>query len=339
MRTLKWVAYAFGGLIALLIVALLLVVAFVNPNAYKDRIIREVRTTTGRDLALPGDIKLSVFPWVALKLGPASLGNPAGFPDNNFVSFQQANLRVKVLPLLHGELEVGKIVLDGLDLNLEKNGVGKGNWEDFGQPAAQAPQTTQANAPTSLRSLAGVELTSSRIRYGAVSLENVTLSIGAASAAATVPVRFSFEIHRSVPAAPITVAASLQALIDVADKRYGLHDVSMSGEIKQSGAQGAVAWKFAAPSLDVDLGAQTLTAAAFSASFATAQLTGSLAGLHITDAPQFSGAVKLDSMAPRTFMTQVGMTAPTLRDPHTLATLAFSSQYRYGGNAVHLDQL
>jgi AsmA protein len=341
MRSLKLVAYAIGGLVALVLVALLLASLFVNPNAYKDRIIREVKTTTGRDLALPGDIKLSVFPWVALKLGPASLGNPAGFPDNNFVSFQQANLRVRVLPLLHGELEVGKIVLEGLDLNLEKNGAGKGNWEDFGRPAAQAaqPPATQTAAPTSLRSIAGVELKSSRIRYGTVSLENVNVSIGAASTAAMVPVQFGFEIHPGPQAAPITVAASLQALIDVADKRYGLHDLSMSGEVRQSAGRPAVSWKFAAPSVDVDLGAQTLTAAAFSAAFASVQLAGSLKGAQITDAPAFVGAVRLDAMSPRTLMTQLGMTPPTLRDPHTLTSLAFSSQYRYGGNAVHLDQL
>ena len=35
----------------------------VNPNDYKDRIVRAVRTSTGRELTLPGDIKLSVFPW------------------------------------------------------------------------------------------------------------------------------------------------------------------------------------------------------------------------------------------------------------------------------------
>ena len=341
MRALKLVAYAIGGLVALVVVAILLVAVFVNPNAYKDRIIRAVKTTTGRDLALPGDIKLSVFPWVALKLGPASLGNPAGFPDNDFVSFKQADVRVRVLPLLHGELEVGKIVLEGLDLNLEKNGVGKGNWEDFGQPAAQAPQppATPTGAPTSLRSLAGVELKGSRIRYGAVSLQNVNITIGAASASATVPVQFGFEVHPSAQAAPITVEASMQAVIDVADKRYGVHDLSMSGEVQQSGGRPAVPWKFAASRVDVDLGAQTLTAAAFLATFANAQLAGSLNGAQITDAPVFSGAVKLDAMSPRTLMTQLGLTPPTLRDPHTLASLAFSSQYRYGANAVHLDQL
>jgi AsmA protein len=338
-RSLKLIAYALGGLIVLVIAALLLMVAFVNPNAYKARIIRAVKTTTGRDLALPGDIKLSVFPWVALKLGPASLGNPAGFPDDRFVSFRQANLRVKVLPLLHGDLEVGRIVLDGLDLNLEKNAAGRGNWEGFGQPAAQAPAPTGSSAATRLRSLAGVELTNSRVRYGAVGLENVNVTIGAASAAATVPVRFGFELHRSPQAAPITVAASMQAVIDVADQRYGLQALAMSGELRQRDGRAAVPWKVAAPGVAVDLGAQTLAVPAFSASFASAQLAGSLNGVRITDAPAFSGAVKVDAMAPRAFMRQLGMTPPALRDPHTLATLAFSSRYRYGGNAVHLDQL
>src|SRR6202012_5693822 len=140
-------------------------------------------------------------------------------------------------------------------LKHENNGAGEGKWEALGQSAAGSPHSvaTPGGAPSSLRSLGGVELRSSRIRYGAVSLENVNINIGAASAAATVPVQFSFEIHRGAPAVPISVEASMQALIDVADKRYGLHDVSMSGELKQIGGQGAVAWKFAAPSLDVDL--------------------------------------------------------------------------------------
>ncbi|HTV79997.1 MAG TPA: AsmA family protein [Steroidobacteraceae bacterium] len=341
MRVVRIIAYVIGALVALVVVALLLVAAFVNPNAYKGRIIREVKAATGRDLALPGDIHLSVFPWVALKLGPASLGNPQGFPDDRFVSFRQANLRVRVLPLLHGELEVGKITLDGLDLNLEKNAAGKGNWEDFGHSAATpAPQAApSATAPTSLRSLGGVEITASRMRYGDVVLQDLNVSIGAASGSATVPVQFGFEIRRGTQAAPIKVSASMQALIDVADKRYGIHDLSMSGELGKTAGRAAVAWKFASPAVDVDLAAQTLKAPAFTAAFANANLSGSLEGARITDAPEFSGALRLETLAPRDFMTQLGMTPPVLRDPHALASLAFSSRYRYGANAAHLDQL
>jgi len=50
----------------LLVIVLLAVRALVNPNDYKDRIARMVKHSTGRELALPGDITLSVFPWIAL---------------------------------------------------------------------------------------------------------------------------------------------------------------------------------------------------------------------------------------------------------------------------------
>ena len=76
MRILKYLGLALAAVIALVAVLLLAVVLFVHPNDYKDRIARAVKESTGRELTLAGDIKLSVFPWIALELGPAQLGNP-----------------------------------------------------------------------------------------------------------------------------------------------------------------------------------------------------------------------------------------------------------------------
>ena len=139
MRNFKILGFILGGLIALVALILIAVAIFVNPNDYKVRIAREVKASTGRDLILQGDIKLSVFPWIALKLGPLSLGNPEGFDAEPFLSLQHAALRVKLLPLLRKELQVGMIEIDGLDLRLQRNAAGKGNWEDFGQKSG-APQ-------------------------------------------------------------------------------------------------------------------------------------------------------------------------------------------------------
>src|SRR5665213_4626011 len=101
MRTVKILGIVVGGVIALIVVTLLAVWLLVNPNDYKGRIAAAVKQSTGRDLLLPGAIKLSIFPWVALELGPASLGNPAGFAGRQFVSVEHVALRVKLLPLLH----------------------------------------------------------------------------------------------------------------------------------------------------------------------------------------------------------------------------------------------
>ena len=85
MRIFKIAAYTVGGLLALIVLALVLVVVFVDPNDYRDDIARIVETETGRKLTLSGDLKLSVFPWLAVETGPASLSDAPGFGDEPFV--------------------------------------------------------------------------------------------------------------------------------------------------------------------------------------------------------------------------------------------------------------
>src|ERR1700737_833070 len=157
MRTGKILGAVVGGLAVLLVAALLAVWLLVNPNDYKPRIAAAVRDATGRELVLQGDIKLSVFPWIALELGPASLGNPPGFSEQPFLSFKHAAVRARLLPLLAKRLEVGRVEVDGLDLRLLKNAEGKGNWEGFGRsaPAADAAKAPVAGQPTAGETLQG----------------------------------------------------------------------------------------------------------------------------------------------------------------------------------------
>ena len=49
------------------------------------------------ELNLSGQIKLSVFPWIALELGPATLGNPPGFSTEPFAAVHHVALRVSDL--------------------------------------------------------------------------------------------------------------------------------------------------------------------------------------------------------------------------------------------------
>src|SRR4029077_756232 len=94
---------------------------------------------TGRELHLPGDIKLSVFPWIALELGPVSLSNPTGFPAEPFIQVKHLALHVRLLPLLQKELNIGRIAIDGVYLRLLPNAQGKGKCEYFGGKQRPAP--------------------------------------------------------------------------------------------------------------------------------------------------------------------------------------------------------
>ena len=59
MKKLLWIV---GGLIGLLIVAAVAAPFFVDLNNYKAEIAQKAKEATGRDLAIDGDISLSILP-------------------------------------------------------------------------------------------------------------------------------------------------------------------------------------------------------------------------------------------------------------------------------------
>ena len=342
MRNFKILGFILGGLIALVAFVLITVSIFVNPNDYKGRIAREVKASTGRDLTLQGDIKLSVFPWIALELGPVSLGNPEGFGAEPFLSLQHAALRVKVLPLLRKELQVGRIEIDGLDLRLQKNAAGKGNWEDFGKKSgarATVEASPSSGPPASLKDLGGVLIKDSRISYNELVVSSLNVDVGNVSQRAAVPVQASFDVDTGPSGNRTSFTGALDITLDTAAKRYALAAVTLSGELKQKTDSRSLSWKVAAPSVDVDLTAQTLKAPTFSVHAGSAQLSGSLAGGKIVDAPTFSGAFKLEPLMLREFMAQLGVDLPKTRDEKALSKLAAATDFSYAANAVRLDKL
>src|SRR5262245_31510986 len=121
MRAVKIIGWVLAGVVAIFVVGALLIGWLVDPNDFKDDVAKAVRDKPGRELKLAGDLKLSVFPWLALETGHAELGNPEGFGPGPFFSVNEADVGVKLFPLLRGELEVRRLRLDGLTLNLVRN--------------------------------------------------------------------------------------------------------------------------------------------------------------------------------------------------------------------------
>lgn len=164
-------------IIAIIIIAIAALAALpfvIDPNDYKDEIAAQVEKTTGRKLTLQGDIELSVFPWIALELGPLSLSNASGFKAESFASVEAAEIRIKLMPLLKKQLEMDTIVLDGLLLNLETNKEGVTNWDDLTKASDDLEQTpsdesdSASDEPSSGLSavkIAGIKLTNANVLW------------------------------------------------------------------------------------------------------------------------------------------------------------------------------
>jgi uncharacterized protein involved in outer membrane biogenesis len=209
MRALRITGIIIGCIVAVLVAAVIALWLSVNPNDYKGRIVAAVKTSTGRDLSLPGDIHLSIFPAIALRLGPASLGNPPGFTSSQpFASLQRVSLRVRVLPLLHHQLEVGRVEIDGLDLRLLKNAQGQGNWA---MPAGKTPPPAAPGSGASQMTLGGVEgvvVKNSRVSYQDMVLSDVSVDIGHVATAIDVPVKWSLGLATGAGARPMALSGT-----------------------------------------------------------------------------------------------------------------------------------
>ena len=340
MRTAKILGAVIGGLIALFLLVLAAVWLFVNPNDYKPKIAAAVKQATGRDLVLSGDLKLSVFPWVALDMGPASLGNPAGFPAQPFVSFTHAVVRVRLLPLLAKRLDIGRVEVDGLDLKLIKSAEGKGNWEDFGHApgAALASSSTEASDGR-LDHIAGVKLTHARVSYQTLTLSNMTLETGAFVERGQVPVSVSFEASRGIADERAGVDAKFDLSADLAPKRFRLAALNLNGVVALAGNPRPLRGNVTVPSLLADLGAQTLSAPSFSLNLAGALLSGSVEGTQILDALRVTGHVTLAPLVVREYLPRMGVPLPKTRDPKAFSSVSFAGEFAYGGGGVRVDQL
>lgn len=165
-RPFKIFLTAITLLVALLVIAAVVVALGFDANKYRPQITAAVKEHTGRDLAV-GDIKLSVFPWLRLRLSDAKLSNAAGFGDEPFAQIAEADVGVRVLPLFQHRLEVGNVSLDGLQLHLARKADGHNNWQDL----AEAQKKPKDNSPK-----AEAGFTFDEFGIGGISLKNTVLS-------------------------------------------------------------------------------------------------------------------------------------------------------------------
>ena len=337
MRTVKVLTIALGGIVIATAVLLAAVWLFVNPNDYKGRIESIVRNSTGRELDLPGSIKLSVFPWIALELGPASLGNPPGFSAGPFASVQHVALRVALLPLLRKQLRIGRIEIDGLDLRLEKNAAGVGNWSGM-SGAHGSPQSsgeTGGNA-FGVPDLAGIVLKNGRISYQSIVADHVELDVGHLGGGLAVPVKLSLDLATKPGAAPLGFAANFNFTPDAAARRFQFATLELQGKLHPKPGSTAT-WDFTAPDTAIDIPAQTVTVPHFILHLADARLTGNVSVGKFIDAPRATGSFHLDPVSPRELLDHLGIAAPRTKDAKALETLSADAGFSYGGGAARLS--
>ena len=130
-KPLKIIGITIGGVLALAIVLAVALTLLLDPNNYKGKIVEAVKDKTGRELRIEGKLSWSFFPWIGVETGRLELANAPGFGAEPFARIDGAGAKVELLPLLHRQMIVDTVFLNGLKLNLGRDAAGKTNWDDL----------------------------------------------------------------------------------------------------------------------------------------------------------------------------------------------------------------
>lgn len=143
---MKRLLFGLLALLALLVAAVLIVPSFVNWNTFKPELVAQVRKATGRDLAIDGDVRLKVLPSPALAVSGARFANIEGAPTPDMATLKSLDVRVRLVPLLTGEIQVESVRLVEPTVVLERLADGRAGW----QLAALAGDDTGGGPPLRL---------------------------------------------------------------------------------------------------------------------------------------------------------------------------------------------
>jgi AsmA protein len=170
----KIIRYLFIGLgagIAFLVTVIAIFVAVFDANAYKQELTELVREASGRELQFHGDVDLTIFPALGMKLGAMSFSNAEGFGALPMIKVKEASISVDLTSLIKFAPEIDKLVLRDLEINLIKNKAGVNNWDDLVSKSAQGT-TTATDSTTAMPSRSDFEI---KAVFGGLDLQNIKL--------------------------------------------------------------------------------------------------------------------------------------------------------------------
>jgi len=182
---MKFIKYAIGATVGLVVVVIALVfavVTFVDPNAFKGRIEDQVAAETGRTLSIDGDIEWGFWPKIRLKTGAIALSNAPGFGDAPFLKLDEFEFAVATWPLVTSDIKMDAVKLYGFEVNLAKNAEGVTNWADLAGEGQRDAEDDHGGGGGDLGdlpaiALGGVDIRDAKITYRDASTgQDLTLS-------------------------------------------------------------------------------------------------------------------------------------------------------------------
>lgn len=219
MKTLKIIAYALAAIVAVLIGLVVFVVATFDPNSFKNEITAFVQEKKLRTLKIDGDIALSLWPSIGVKLGQVSLSEHQS--ATQFASVDSARVSLALLPLLKKELVINHLEIDGVHARLVRHKDGSLNIDDL---LSEDKEKTEA-----MRfDISGVTLHRTQLSWvdeqngQTVELSNLEVATGRLGNSASDRLQLSANLVSDAPQANLGIKFDGRYEYDLEKKNYAL---------------------------------------------------------------------------------------------------------------------
>lgn len=354
MKTAAKIAAAVVAFFVFAFVAAAIILPLViNTNDFKPQIEHLVYERTGRHLKIPGKLHLSVFPWLGIDIGRASLSNPPGFDSQPFASIKQAKIRLKLLPLLHEQIHIGTVSLEGLHLNLITNARGQHNWtviskahgQTHAQPVPQPKGTGGGSFSLNSLQVASLELNDAALTWRNVpkgthyKVSNLHLRTGGLRSGSSFPVDLGFQLSSDKPAMTADVHLTGQASMDMAGNQYRIRNLSVNADTSGKGVPGGSQKITLSGDASADLKSQTASISNLQLSMAGVHVNGNVHVHPVTRDTAFTGSINVAQFNPRTVMSQLDMKAPNTSDDKALTRFSLTSDFSGTPQRISLHDL
>ena len=356
---------AFGKILGLVLLGLLLIIVALgfalthlfDPNDYKEEIRQIARDKAHIELTLNGDIGWSLFPWLGLELHEASVATLTA-PTQPFADLQMLGLSVRVLPLLRREVQMSDVRVEGLNLRLNRDKQGHGNWEDIGKnlpdetagapapaPVEPVAETKPEKPPQPIRlDIDSLTINNARVEYTdeqtgkQLSAESIQLSAGAIHEGASIPLKLTAFLGSNQPLMRVKTELNGNLRIQRALKRYQFEDMRLSGEATGEPLQGKTVSFSTQGQLLVDLAANVAEWTNLKLAANQLRALGELKANDLDKTPQISGALSVAQFDLAKFLESVGHPLPAMA-PGSLSKVELVSRLKGTPTSVALENL
>jgi AsmA protein len=350
------IMFAFIATVVLFIVLAVFVLPIViDPDDFKPEIQTAVQKATGRPLTIEGNLKVSVFPWIGLETGRMTLGNLSGFDGDYLVEIEQSHIKVKLLPLLSEHIEVSRLVLKGLKLNLVKNKEGAGNWENLIQTQQGPEKPKEESADQESNDVA--QFNPATLALGGISIENAVLKWNDLQTGQNmelqdlnfvtsqllfnqpIDIDFSVVMNAKDPLITETLKMSADLVVSESLQQIQLNHLNLFTKTQGNQLPGGQILADLSAGIVLDLDKQSLAINDLLLNSGNLRLEGQIQGQQIVDKPHFTARVSLPEFNLAQFLQTTGIELPQMQAKDALNRFSASLDIQAGTEALNLNNV